>query len=186
MANYGFEVGLLKSSFNDAMLRSGVVTTEGVTSIPNGALVFADFATAIPNNVYGSKEENLENFKRFTTGDDEPAYILDASAIPNLKDEANNVYNVGNIMTGMTFAPDKVLRYRELALNDRFYVYDGNITGTPSDTNKYLVPTNGSFNFTATDTDPESGLVVQIIKEKPLNRGVKNVGKKYLCRVVRI
>lgn len=184
MANYGFATNKLQSMDNKYMNRAGIISTTSLTEIPNGAFVVADNASDLPTNIYGTADMNLENFKRFATGDTGAAYILDASLIPEVTDINGNTYKVGGILTNLKFDPYQGLKYRLLALEDRFYLFDGNIAGTPSATNCYLAPTNGSFQLTASSTAAASGFCAKIMATFPLNNGLRNAGVQYLCKVI--
>lgn len=186
MANYGFATNKMISMDNAYANRAGVITTQSLTSIPNGAFVVADNASALPLNIYGTTNIELENFKRFATNDTGAAYILDASLIPEVTDINGNTYKAGAIVTNMSFIPSQGLKYRQLFLEDRFYLFDGNISGTVSASNKYLVPDNGSFLLAAASSIPQTGFCVQIMGELPLNNGLNNVGSQYLCKVIQL
>jgi hypothetical protein len=185
MANYGFATNKLQSMDNKYMNRAGIITTAELTTIPNGAFVVADNTTALPANIYSGKDLNLENFKQFETGDKGASYILDASLTPEVTDINGNTYKVGSILTNLTFDPYQGLKYRLLAQDDRFYLFDGNVgSGSPSLTNCYLAPTNDSFLFTASNTAAVSGFCAKIMAILPLNNGLRNAGSQYLCKVI--
>lgn len=186
MANYGFATNKMRSMDNAYANRAGVITTENITNIPNGAFVVADNASELPLNIYNVANIELENFKQFATGDTGAPYILDACLIPEVTDINGNTYKVGAITTNMSFDPYQGLKYRQLHLEDRFYLFDGNIAGSPSMVNKFLAPTNKSFQLTASDTAAVSGLCIQIMAILPLNNGLQNVGNQYLCKVIQV
>ena len=185
MANYGIYPVKMQAQFNDALNKAGVVTTSGVTSVPNGALVIDDVTSALPENIYGVGDINLFNFKRFATNDKGAFYVLDSAEVPEVTDGVGNVYKVGDFTLSRTYAPTRVLRYRQLFLGDRIEIFDGNITGSAvGTTNKFLIPTNNSFNFTADSSAAASGLCLKIIASYPLNAGITNCGTKYLAQVI--
>lgn len=185
--NYGFKVGLCKSQFNDAYLISGKLTTDiGANKIPNGAFVVYDIAGNLTDNIYGSKDVNVVPIKRFSTNDTGSAYIVDLAITPEVTDDNGNTYKIGSILTNLQTGKDTIVRAREMAKNDTFYLFDGNVTGTVSAANKYLVPTNNSFNLTATDTKPNDGFCAVIQDTMALNRGITNVGNQYFCRVIQL
>lgn len=187
MANYGFEVNKMQSSYNAALCRAGKVTgLETTDKIPNGALVVADETTALPTSIYGTVDLNVENFKKFETGDTEAAYILDAAEVPEVTDVNGNTYRVGSIMTNLEYAYDKILRFRKLQPEDRMYIFDGNVTGTAPTVGQFLIPTNDSFLFTASAQAPVSGLGIKVLAILPLTAGLQNLGSKYLCKVTSI
>lgn len=185
MANFGIIAGDMASQDVRSYNRAGVVTGLAAgDKIPNGAFVVADNSTALPTGIYGDKEISLENFKKFTTGSAAAAYILDASAMPQITDANGNTYRAGDITSNLEFAADARLRFRKLMLEDRFYIFDGNITGTPVE-GEFLIATNDSFNLTASASAGDSFTAI-VEAAEPLNNGLRNAGKKYLCRVVKM
>lgn len=186
MANYGMIAGSMASQDVRSYNRAGVVTgLQDSDTIPNGAFVVADNTTALPMSIYGTKETTLENFKKFTTGSKDTAYILDAAEVPQTEDVNGNTYRNGGILSNLEFAADKRLRFRKLVLDDRFYIFDGNIaSGTPT-VGQYVVATNASFGLTAQAAAGDSfSAVVEAVE--PLNNGLQNKGNKYLCRVTKL
>ena len=187
MANYGFERNQLESMFNASLCRAGVVT--GLSSsdkIPNGALVFADNTSALPSTIYGTADLNLQNFAKYAGSGDGAAYIVDSADVNEVSDAAGNSYRVGDVLTSLEFPYDKALRMRQLKVEDRFYIFDGNIAagGTAPAAGVHLVPTTGSFLFTSQGSSPASGLDIQILAVLPLTAGLANLGSKYLVKVV--
>ena len=187
MANYGMELNKMQSSYNAALCRAGVVTgLQDTDKVPNGGLVFADDTSALPTSVYGTADLNLENFKKYSSeGTNGAAYIIDSADIPECADGNNNVYKIGSNITSLQFAPNKPLRMRKLQPEDRLYIFDGNVATTPT-VGQYLVPTNGSFQFTVQGSAPVSGLGLVVQAILPLTAGLQGLGSKYLCKVVRI
>jgi len=188
MANYGFKTNKLQSMFNAALIKAGVIT--GLTDtdvIPNGALVRADNTTALPANIYGGKDLNEENFAKFTSAGTSTVYVLDAAEVPQVTDASGNTYKVGSDLTALTFPYDiaRGLRFRELALNDRFYLFDGNVDGTAPTAGQYLTGKNASFLFELTSggTATGSGFEVVVQAVLPLTAGLTNKGNQYLCKV---
>lgn len=185
MANYGMELNKMQSSYNAALVRSAKLTgLQNTDVIPNGALVLEDNSSSLPTTIYGTVDLELENFKQFTTGATEAAYIIDAAEVPQVADGNGNAYRVGANLTSMSFAYDKVLRARKLMAGDRFYIFDGNVTGTVN-VGYHLIPTNASFNFTAQSGAPVSGLDIVVQAILPLTAGLSNLGSKYLVKVVK-
>ena len=185
MANYGFERNQLESMFNASLCRAGVVT--GLSSsdkIPNGALVFADNTSALPSTIYGTADLNLQNFAKYAGSDDGAAYIVDSADVNEVSDAAGNSYRVGDILTSLEFPYDKALRMRQLKVEDRFYIFDGNVTGSTPQVGYHLVPTASSFAYTCQSGAPVSGLDLLIIGVLPLTAGLNNLGSKYLVKVV--
>ena len=185
MANYGFERNQLESMFNASLCRAGVVT--GLSSsdkIPNGALVFADNTSALPSTIYGTADLNLQNFAKYAGSDDGAAYIVDSADVNEVSDAAGNSYRVGDVLTSLEFPYDKALRMRQLKVEDRFYIFDGNVTGSTPQVGYHLIPTASSFQFTCQSSAPASGLDILVLGVLPLTAGLQNLGKKYLVKVV--
>lgn len=187
MANYGMELNKMQSSYNAALCRAGIVTGLSENEkVPNGAVVFADDTSALPTTVYGTADLNLENFKKYASaGSNGAAYIVDSADINEFTDAYGNTYKVGSNLTSLEFARGKALRMRKLQPEDRLYIFDGNIASKPT-VGQYLVPTNGSFQFTAQSGAPASGLALIVQAELPLTAGLQGLGSKYLCKVVKI
>lgn len=186
MAKYGFERGFMQSMFNAALCRAGIVTglNDGET-IPNGGLVYADNTTAPVQTVYGTVDLNLENFVRYSAaGSNGSAYIIDSADIPEVTDANGNIYKMGSDLTNLEFSSDKALRMRKLEVEDKVYIFDGNIVDTSAITvGYYLVPTDGSFQFTAQAAAPQSGLALRVMGILPLTSGLTAGGTKYYCKV---
>lgn len=187
MANYGFERNQLESMFNASLCRAGIVTgLADNAKVPNGALVFADNTSALPTTIYGTVDLNLQNFAQYSGSGDGAAYIVDSADVNETTDAAGNVYRNGDIITNLEFPKTKALRMRQLKVEDRFYIFDGNIAagGTTPDVGVHLVPTTSSFLFTSQASSPASGLDIQIMGVLPLTAGLNNLGSKYLVKVV--
>lgn len=188
MPNYGMLAGHMESQSVDSKVRSGLVTgLQDTDTIPNGAFVVADNSQAkpLPENVYGIGNISCENFKKFATGEKGAAYVCDSADIP----EANvggNTYRVDGTLIGMEFAKDKLLRFRKLEVEDRYYVFDGNIGSGTVKLGEYLIPTANSFFYTAQATQATSGFCVRVEAILPLNAGLRNLGSKYLVKVVQL
>lgn len=185
MANYGFERNMLESMFNASLCRAGIVTGLGTgVKVPNGALVFADNTSALPTTPYGTVDLNLQNFKQYVGSNDGAAYVVDSADINEVTDAAGNAYRVGDILTSLEFDQSKALRMRQLKVEDRFYIFDGNVTGATPQVGYHLIPTASSFAYTCQSSAPVSGLDLLIIGVLPLTAGLNNLGSKYLVKVV--
>ena len=185
MANYGFERNQLESMFNASLCRAGIVTgISDDTKVPNGALVFADNSSALPTTIYGTVDLNLQNFAQYAGGGDGAAYIVDSADVNETTDAAGNVYRNGDIITNLEFPKTKALRMRQLKVEDRFYIFDGNVTGSTPQAGYHLIPTSSSFQFTCQAGAPVSGLDIIVLAVLPLTAGLNNLGSKYLVKVV--
>lgn len=185
MANYGFERNKLESMYNASLCRAGIVTGLGTgVKVPNGALVFADNTSALPTSIYGTADLNLENFAQYAGSNDGAAYVVDSADINEISDAAGNVYRVGDTLTSLEFEQGKALRMRQLKVEDRFYIFDGNVTGSTPQAGYHLIPTTSSFQFTCQSSAPVSGLDILILAVLPLTAGLANLGSKYLVKVV--
>lgn len=185
MANYGISPNKMQSSYNDALLRAGIVTgLQATDEVPNGALVFADNTTALPTSTYGTLSINAENFKKYADGVTTAAYIVDGAEVNTVLGKDGNSYRVGSNLTSLSFPKDTILRMRKLQPEDRFYLFDGNVTGNVAVGN-YLIPTADSFNFTA-QAAAGDGLSILVQAILPLTAGLTSLGSQYLCKVVKI
>lgn len=185
MANYGFERNQLESMFNASLCRAGIVTgLADNAKVPNGALVFADNTSALPTTIYGTVDLNLQNFAQYSGSGDGAAYIVDSADVNETTDAAGNVYRNGDIITNLEFPKTKALRMRQLKVEDRFYIFDGNVTGSTPQAGYHLIPTSSSFQFTCQSSAPVSGLDIIVLAVLPLTAGLNNLGSKYLVKVV--
>lgn len=185
MANYGFERNQLESMFNASLCRAGIVTgLADNVKVPNGALVFADNTSALPTTIYGTVDLNLQNFAQYSGSGDGAAYIVDSADVNETTDAAGNVYRNGDIITNLEFPKTKALRMRQLKVEDRFYIFDGNVTGSTPQAGYHLIPTSSSFQFTCQSSAPASGLDIIVLAVLPLTAGLNNLGSKYLVKVV--
>lgn len=185
MANYGFERNMLESMFNASLCRPGIVTgLADNAKVPNGALVFADNTSALPTTIYGTVDLNLQNFAQYSGSGDGAAYIVDSADVNETTDAAGNVYRNGDIITNLEFPKTKALRMRQLKVEDRFYIFDGNVTGSTPQAGYHLIPTSSSFQFTCQSSAPASGLDIIVLAVLPLTAGLNNLGSKYLVKVV--
>ena len=185
MANYGFEAVAMQSMGNAYLNRSGVVTgLQSTDTIPNGGLVQVDLASTIPQTIYNTASPNTQNFTKYTAAGKGAFYVIDACDVPTATDANGQVYRVGSDTTNLSFAYNKYLKFRQLAVDDVFYVYDGNIAATVPTVNQYLVPTASSFAYTQDASAPASGLGLRVEAIEGLTAGLTNKGLKYRCRVV--